>query len=85
MQNPTIGARVRVSIQAPAKYTEPAVAGLDGRAGAITERTTTGTTRQGVALGYEWLVTFDEPAPPFYTHGTPHAAFWFPASDLVAA
>lgn len=69
------GTRVRVRIQRPSEYATGCAAALSGLHGTVTE------TGQPHSEGHV-LVTFDRPAPTWYSTQLPCIWFWFPSSDL---
>lgn len=86
MSHVAIGRRVRVSIQDPDSFAHRAAECLNGKTGTIAEYTPisyNATDARGMP-GPAWLVTFDEPAAPWWTNQLPVSSFWFAASDIAA-
>jgi hypothetical protein len=76
------GSRVRVKIQDPKTYAIGCAQALDGRAGYVVQFSPkSGRDEQGFPAP-AWLVKFDEPATPWWSHGSPVYQFWFAPSEL---
>jgi hypothetical protein len=75
-----VGDRVRVRIEVPKLYAFGCAAALEGKEGTI-ER-----TRPAAISGEPvYLVSFDTPAPKWWSNQTPVKAFWFGAEDLAVS
>jgi hypothetical protein len=70
-----IGQRVRVRIVNPKEYAMGAAESLDGK---------TGTIERLRSDGKAWLVAFDAPAKPWWTHGGACSGFWHAPEELEA-